>query len=996
MKAAISVSSSIERNALDALTKHICVLDRNGTILAVNRAWREFAQANHGVPERVLEGCNYLAICDIAVVDNCTDAATFADGARAVLQGRQKQFFKEYTCHSPDEKRWFQVRVTRFDGDGETCAVVTHENITERKRSEESLRRFRFAMDATVDGIYLIDPVALRFIDINHTAGAMVGYTREELLAERPGHTAGISEQEMRQVFEALIASGQIQTLFQAHRHKNGSIITTETIRRPVHTENGWIVVTTMRDMTAHLQAEAAARRHTLQQSLIAAFGQQALTGMDLETLCRQAMATVREGLDADFCHLLQTMPDTHTLAIKVASGWEPAWLDWSTSCGDQACDHDHLLRSEEPLIVDDFSTEPRFAPSTILREHGVTSAAEVLITGTSGRYGILGAFSRTPRRFSAHDITFLQSIANIIESTIERQRSEEKLAYISQFDPLTHLPNRALLRDRLGQVLTQGQRNGWKVGVIVVDLDRFKSVNDTLGNDAGDEVLQQMARRLAECVRTGDSVSRPSDDQFAVVLSSLAQSDDAGRVAEKIMEACRRPFDIESGPAYVTASIGIAVAPADGNDADSLLRNAAIAVHRAKEQGRDNIQFYLPTMNDRAVQRMQTEAALRGALARGEFLLHYQPKADLYTGRICGFEALLRWQHPSRGLVPPGEFISVLEDTGLIVSVGEWVIRSVCEQLRLWQDQGLKALPVAVNLSARQFQQHDLDASIALILQETGIDARLLELELTESLLMIDAEQAVQTLRKLKSYGVQLAVDDFGTGYSSLAYLKRFPLDALKIDRAFIRDCIVDAEDAMIASAVISLAHSLKLKVVAEGVETEAQLNFLRARGCDQMQGYFFARPLDIAAATEALATNKQLEGSTFEDPMHRTTLLLVDDNPDDLELSQLNLTSDGYHILTAHSGQVALNMLARHKVDVVISDQNMPSMSGADFLTAVRKLYPDIVRIILSASDDPDILPKVVNEAGIHTFLSKHWESERLRLAVRDARRGQLNAIT
>jgi EAL domain-containing protein (putative c-di-GMP-specific phosphodiesterase class I)/CheY-like chemotaxis protein len=346
----------------------------------------------------------------------------------------------------------------------------------------------------------------------------------------------------------------------------------------------------------------------------------------------------------------------------------------------------------------------------------------------------------------------------------------------------------------------------------------------------------------------------------------------------------------------------------------------------------------------------------------------------------------LLRWQHPERGLVLPADFIDVLEETGLIVQVGEWAIRTVCREILAWQAQGLTALPVAVNLSVRQFAQKNLDVMVGEILRETGVDPQLLELELTESLLMSEPEEAAQMLRNLKSFGVRLAVDDFGTGYSSLAYLKRFPIDALKIDRAFVRDCITDPGDAMIACAVINLAHSLNLKAVAEGVETEAQLNFLRSHGCDQIQGYFLARPLHIEHATKAIADGVRLQPSVTDIGSDATTLLLVDDSSDDLELNRIHFEPDGYRILTANGSQTAFAFLARERVHAVISDQNMPGMSGADFLAAVRKLYPDVTRIMLSGSDDPALLPKAVNDAGIHKFLSKDWNPERLRLALRE----------
>jgi diguanylate cyclase (GGDEF)-like protein/PAS domain S-box-containing protein len=580
-----------------------------------------------------------------------------------------------------------------------------------------------------------------------------------------------------------------------------------------------------------------------------------------------------------------------------------------------------------------------------------------------------------------------LARIVGTMQDITERKKMEQQLAYLAQIDTLTGIPNRHMLYDRLTQTLAETKRSGGHIACMFVDLDRFKYVNDTFGHSTGDKLLIQVTGRLRECLRSNDTVGRIGGDEFAVLLTQLPKAEDAGRVAQKIVLAIAAPFNLDGHEAFISASIGITVYPGDGDDADELLRNADTAMYRAKEQGRNNYQFYLPQMNERLAQRQQLETGLRGAIERQEFLLHYQPKVELGGGTISGFEALLRWQHPQRGLVSPVEFVPVLEDTGLIVPVGEWVLRTVCTQIKAWQGQGLAPLPVAVNMSARQFERKTLDAFIACI-AESGVDPTLIKLELTESLLMKDAEETVQSLVRLKSTGVRLSVDDFGTGYSSLSYLKRFPLDELKIDRAFIRDVTTNPEDAEITLTIINLAHSLHLKVVAEGVETEAQLSFLYAHGCDEMQGYYFSKPLNVEDCTRMLSEGRHLSMPAVSNGAEEApAVLLLDDSPTDLELMQRALTPGGYRILVADSVSEAFEVLSQHPIHIVISDHNLPSMTGVEFLARVRRLYPQAIRIVLSGANDFGQVTDAVNDAGIHKYLSKDWDAVRLRSEVREA---------
>ncbi|OGA25690.1 MAG: hypothetical protein A3I02_09765 [Betaproteobacteria bacterium RIFCSPLOWO2_02_FULL_67_26] len=644
------------------------------------------------------------------------------------------------------------------------------------------------------------------------------------------------------------------------------------------------------------------------------------------------------------------------------------------------------VWESGQPLWSREASTDSR-SSGTSRRSGGVLGAALVFPVISGGK--TIGVFSLSGHESRAPDERLLDAIRVIgsqIGQFIQRRQAEDELAQLAQFDTVTGLPNRYLFLDRLGLMLTQAQRNDWLIGTLFVDLDRFKAVNDTYGHDAGDLLLRQVATRLTGCVRGGDTVGRLSGDEFAVMLSNLAKADDAGLVAQKIVSALTAPFDLGGHQAYISASIGIAVYPGDGGEPDILIKNADTAMYRAKEQGRNGYQFYLPQMNERLMQRLQLEARLRGALERGEFLLHYQPKVSLESGAITGFEALLRWRRGDL-TVSPGEFIPILEETGLIVPVGEWVLRSVCEQIKRWEQQGVTPRPVAVNLSARQFQRKDLAAVVGQVLEDTGVHPGLIELELTETLLMSDAEEAVEMLHQLKALGVRLAVDDFGTGYSSLTYLKRFPLDSLKIDLSFIRDIVSNPEDATITRTIISLARGLKLKVVAEGVETEGQLNFLRSNGCDEMQGFYFARPMPVEDCTRVLTEDRRLQYPQAETAPDSPLLLLVDDSEDDLRVLKLALAPEGFHILTATCANDGFEILARYGVDIVISDQRMPEMTGVEFLSRVRKLYPHAVRVVAASGDDVPTITGATNRAGIHKFLSKDWDPDRLRAEVREA---------
>jgi len=565
-------------------------------------------------------------------------------------------------------------------------------------------------------------------------------------------------------------------------------------------------------------------------------------------------------------------------------------------------------------------------------------------------------------------------------------RRSEQQLEHLAHYDPLTDLPNRLLAQSRLEHALDRAQRHDYRVGVLYLDLDHFKAINDSLGHPVGDELLVAVSQRLKRRLREEDTLGRMGGDEFLIVLEPVEDPQEAAVVARDLLAELAQPYKLQSGrELFIQGSIGISLFPLDGSRVTELLRNADAALFSAKDNGRNRFSFYAPEMNAEALANLGLEAALKRALKQGELCLHYQPKVDIRSGRVCGAEALIRWRREGVGLVPPGQFIPVAERSDLIVAIGGWVIDEACRQIRAWLDAGQQDVRVAVNLSARQFHVGGLDQVIAEALARHGVAASHLELEVTESMLMQRPEEAVLALGRLKAMGLKLSLDDFGTGYSSLAYLMRFPIDVIKIDQSFVRDIVSDANSAIIAISIITLAHRMGLKVVAEGVETEGQLGYLGMQGCDEMQGYFFSRPVPAAAFAELIGSGRTL--AAVVERTEKGTLLLVDDEPGILSALRRELRGEGYRILTAGSAPEAMELLARNAVQVIMSDQRMPEMSGTDFLSQVKEMYPDTVRIVLSGYADLDTIIRAVNEGSIYKFLIKPWDGERLREHLRDA---------
>ncbi|HEY4370437.1 MAG TPA: EAL domain-containing protein [Burkholderiales bacterium] len=721
-----------------------------------------------------------------------------------------------------------QQAIEPDEGMAQTMGVVTSQvgHVTRRMLMEEEQQRFRAAMDTSIDMVALIDRSTMRYVDVNRTICELLGYSRGEMLTMGPADILPIGRAELESSYDEVIALQSGDSTFGIRSHfrcKNGNRLPFESTRCAIRSGESHVVVTVSRDIRKRLAQEEELRLTHERFNLAVHATKDVIWDWDLD----RGTFWWNENLSQAFNYGADEV-------IPGVKGWyELIHPD----------DRERVLGSLNRFLQ---SSDHYWNENYRFRRR-------------DGGYAFVYDRAHVARDDGGRALRMIGAKAD----ATPLQEAEGRLAYLTQFDILTGLPNRQLFRDRLSQSLIQARRNEWPVAVLYVDLDRFKQINDAHGQGMGDRLLKEVGVRLTTCVRAGDTVGCFGGDEFAAILSDLPQPSDAGVIAQKILAAIATPFRIDGHDLFITASIGITIYPSDGDGEDVLLANADTAMHRAKEGGRNSYQFFTPEMNERNIKYIQVANALRHALPRQEFRLYYQPKASLPEGNICGFEALLRWQHPERGLVSPAEFIPILEETGMIVAVGEWTVREACRQVLEWKTLGLPPAPVAINLSARQFHEQGLEELIPRIVSEAAVEPALIQFEITESLLMNDPEKAALSLHKLRDSGFKLSVDDFGTGYSSLAYLKRFSLDALKIDQAFVRDISDNPDDAAIALAVISLAHSLELKVIAEGVESAAQLDFLRAHGCDEIQGYYLSRPLPAADATKLLTEGRRLPAS-------------------------------------------------------------------------------------------------------------------------------------
>ncbi|MDP1700569.1 MAG: EAL domain-containing protein [Aestuariivirga sp.] len=736
--------------------------------------------------------------------------------------------------------------------------VATHEDITELK-TKRAMANERISLQTLIDTL----PDSLWVKDANSRFIIANKATASDNDLAGPGELIGKNDfdlhapelaQHFYDIEQEIMHSGQAVIDMEEDLLDASGRIFRSTTKLPVRNEQNEVfgLIGISRDITGRKRADTLRNGQAQILEMIA-------LSAELGEVLDHLMRLVESQLDGIFGSVLLLDQDGHHLrhgaAPSLAESYTKA-ID-GMRIGPKAGSCGTAVFRRAPVIVADIMSDPLWEDfRELVAAHGYRSCWSTPILSHQGTVlGVFAMYSLSVREPTAIETQLIEMTTRIAGIAIERKHSEDQIRFLAHHDALTGLPNRSLLKDRLTQAILQTQRyNPW-VSVVFIDLDNFKMINDSLGHTAGDELLKAVAQRMVGCIRAIDTVVRLGGDEFVILLvDQPARPDEISETLERIRTAIAEPVSIDGRALYVTCSIGVATFPNDGPDPETLLMNADAAMYKAKEAGRDNVQFYTAEMNTRVHEKLALQQEMRDALARSEFVLHYQPQVDLRTGGVFAVEALVRWRHPNLGLLSPLKFIPMAEETGLIVPLGDWVLHDACRQNKAWQDAGLPPVNVCVNVSARQFREKNLVSRVVSALRESGLAAKYLELEITESLIMQDVDQAVATMKELQRLGVQLAIDDFGTGYSSLNALKTFPVARLKIDKSFINNLASDDSDKAVAAAVISLGQKLNLRVIAEGVETIEQVAILRDNNCDECQGYYFSKPVSFEAIADLL----------------------------------------------------------------------------------------------------------------------------------------------
>jgi diguanylate cyclase (GGDEF)-like protein/PAS domain S-box-containing protein len=843
---------------LNALPAHILLLDAKGLIISVNDAWHQMNWRNALVDPHYGIGLDYLAVCDDAQGDGALDAHQAAVGIRAVLAGTVPRFSFEYPCKAPAKLLWFLCTVAPLNSDTPNGAVVMHVNITEQKRGEERSRRFAKAMDAIVDAIYLVDRSSMRLVYVNDAACGMQNKTREQLLALEPELILGMARPELERAYDALITDGvDANPLEMLRRRPDGVNVWVEVRRQAQYSEDGWTIVTMVRDVTERkvaanriaylnrvyamlsaihtLIVQEHGRDELLQEACRIAVENGGFRLSVMEVLDRGSAKTTPVGLAGTDEALLAKVKD-----ISAAANGMPTPMTA------------RAIRDKRAIVFNDSQNDAGVAFTEKHTEFGIRSMAAFPLLVANEVVGIFSLYANENQFFHEEEVKLLRELTNDLAFAVDHIEKQARLDYLTYYDVLTGLANRTLFLERAAQCLHGAADKGQQLALLLIDLQRFRNINDSLGRSAGDSLLRQVAQWLTSCAGGANFLARVGVDLFAVVLPEVGVDGDLPRFLEKTMRDFLDHSFVLNGAAFrVAAKAGIAVFPDDGSDADTLYRHAEAALKKAKAGG-DRYLFYTQKMTEALAGKLTLENQLHQALDREQFVLYYQPKVNLVSGAVTGAEALIRWNNPRVGLVPPAQFIPILEETGLIYEVGRWALRKAIEDCLRWRASGLAAVRVAVNVSALQLRNRNFVREIELAIAIDRHAAAGLELEITESLIMEDIKHNIESLRAIRSMGVVIAVDDFGTGFSSLSYLAKLPVHTLKIDRSFITDMTKGPEGLVLVSAIIKLAHALKLNVVGEGVETQQQSRLLRSMKCDEMQGYLFSVPVLSAVLEE------------------------------------------------------------------------------------------------------------------------------------------------
>ncbi len=687
----------------------------------------------------------------------------------------------------------------------------------------------------------------------------ILGFTPEEWCADPHLWASRLHSEDAARVLESeagVLAGEAPQGAVEYRlRHRDGHTVWVRDEALLVDAEDGpprWHGV--ISEITDRKRAEAELERRAAQQGAVARLGEHALEGAGTLELCQETVAAAAQLVGVEIAAVIDLASDRDAFAFRAAFGLgaeatrDPVPAGRSSQAG-------YTVLNGAAVIVTDWDKEERFTCSPVLAVRGVRSGLTVMIEGRRAPFGVLGVHSLHSREYDGGDLDFVQALANVLGDAFERQLTEDHIRHRALHDPLTDLPNRTLFMDRLEHAIERLRRRGSSTAVLLVDLDRFKLVNDSLGHPAGDQLLAAAAPRIKQAVRPSDSVARFVGDEFGILLEDIAGEQEAIEMSQRIAGAFTRPFVLDGNEHFVTTSIGIALAEG-GERAEDLVRDADAAMHRAKELGRDRYELFDEDIRGRAISRLRLENDLRRALDRDELTLDYQPLVSLRDRSIVSVEALIRWEHPIRGPLPPADFIPVAEESGLIEPIGRWVLEQACRQAAYWYRTRPDAAPIsmAINLSAVQLEDQALADTVSAALRGSGLDPACLALELTESAMVDDSEVLTEVLHALEAVGVRLVLDDFGTGYSSLAYLTRLPLDALKVDRSFIRGLGTDPRDTAVTEAIVAMAHALSLEVVGEGAETGLQVAELSRLGCDLVQGYYFSPPVPATVITRML----------------------------------------------------------------------------------------------------------------------------------------------